>query len=369
MRLHQLTGLALLAVSGAASAQLAFDARSSGPVNVMGNNPVVPMYVSNAFSRNLTNVAKLQAALDGTNYPSASNPVPAGALYQLSDSTVAPANKVYFDDVYTLNAGVTSNLSFDYPPTNPPAGARRKFFKFTLKNTDPLNASASRTEAALKYDYQIDGPRSYAMSFYFPGVLPNGSVPSTGVWNPPNEDNAPVVVAQIQTSQKTFTGSPPVAVVVTYSPATKTSYIDLDLSYNHRTTSGTVDPATKENSGVQNIRLGKMETNKWYCMVFIANWSHVPGVGSFTAYMNGDIVYQSSNIHNAYETWLGNFPKVGIYQPGKMSVSGRTMFADFIYAGSSSTSPAINPTYEGLSKMTPCGTNPLAVNATTGQTH
>jgi hypothetical protein len=65
--------------------------------------------------------------------------------------------------------------------------------------------------------------------------------------------------------------------------------------------------------------------------------------------MNGDKVYEALNSHNAYETWLGNWPKVGLYIPGKMTVRERKIYADFIHVGGPKSG------YEEMAALTPCG--------------
>jgi hypothetical protein len=81
------------------------------------------------------------------------------------------------------------------------------------------------------------------------------------------------------------------------------------------------------------IKIDSVKTEQWYCFVVRADWSHTPGRGALTVWVNGERLYESQNLPNAYETWLGNWPKTGLYIPGKMAVPERTLYVDFIYVG------------------------------------
>jgi hypothetical protein len=286
----KLSAAAILAAScGTAMAQL--DLARSGPVDTVSANPNPLMYVSQNLSRNLT------------------------ATYR------------YLDDVYSLGSASPARLAL----VPDPLGSGRKVFSHTVYSTDPLVSGGSRTEVALKYDYVIEGVRWYAFSMLFP---------SDWQFHP-----SPTVVAQVNTSQKTTAVPPPVAVVASGQD------LNIELHSNFRNMSGTgTDPATRANTGDLLVRAGKIETNKWYCFVMRAEWSFKPGVGSMQIWMNGNLAYESVNAYNAYDTWLGNYPKVGLYLPGVMQVPSRSLYTDFIFTGGAAS------TYDTMAALTPCGT-------------
>lgn len=287
---------ALLASAGGALAQV--DLARGGPVDTLAPNPKPLTYVSQSLTRNLTSTYR------------------------------------YFDDLYALSSGVKSNLEL----VPDPLGSGRQVFKYKVLKTDPLYASGSRTEVSLKYEYIIEGVRWYAISMLFP---------ADWVWN-----IEPTVVAQLHTSQKTLTVPPPLALVASGQD------LNLEAHYNYRSTvAGALDPATRANSGEQLVRLGKIQRGKWYCFVMRADWSHKPGIGSIKVWMNGNVAYETKNAYNAYETWLGNYPKVGLYLPGVMAVPSRSLYSDFIHLGGP------NSTYEQMAALTPCGVTAAPIPA------
>lgn len=284
------TAAAILgAASTAAFAQ--YDLSRSGPVDTLSANPNPLTYVSQNLARNQT------------------------ATYR------------YFDDLYSLGSASPARLAL----VADPLGSSRKVFFHTVYSSDPLVSGGSRTEVALKYDYVIEGVRWYAISMLFPAN-----------WQ---FHSSPTVVAQLHTSQKTTTVPPPVAIVASGQD------LNIELHSNYRNMSGTgTDPATRANTGDSLVRAAKIETNKWYCFVVRADWSYKPGIGSMQIWMNGNLAYESANAYNAYDTWLGNYPKVGLYLPGTMAVPSRTLYTDFIHTGGAAS------TYETMAALTPCGT-------------
>ncbi|MBV6319949.1 polysaccharide lyase [Duganella violaceipulchra] len=230
----------------------------------------------------------------------------------------------YFGDLYSLNAGLTDAVKL----VPDPSGKSRNVFKMSRLQSDPLWSSTARTEVAARNEYIIQGVRWYGISVYFP---------TDWLFNP-----APTVVAQLHTSQKTLAVSPPVSIVASGAN------MSLELNYNHRALDGT-DPATKANSALKSIRLGSIQTAKWYCFVVRADWNNNAGAGNFSLWMNGDNVYTASNQTNDYSTWLGNYPKTGIYMPGSMTVPYRNIYTDFIWLGGPST------TFAQMYAQTPCG--------------
>ncbi|MBY0241093.1 MAG: polysaccharide lyase [Burkholderiaceae bacterium] len=287
--LKLVASLILAAACGPALAQI--DLSRSGRVDTLVSNPKKLMYVSENLARNAT------------------------ATYR------------YLDDVYAVHTGdAASNLQL----VDDPSGSGRKVLLLKTLKTDPLVSGASRTEISAKYEYVIEGLRWYGFAMMFPSDWQFHATPT--------------VVAQLHTSQKTLTVPPPVAVVA-YGQD-----LNLELHYNFRKTDGSgLDPATRANTGEQLARLAKLQTNKWYCFVVRADWSAKPGIGSLKVWMNGNLAYDVKNAYNSYETWLGNYPKVGLYMPGVMGVASRSLYTDFIYVGGASS------TYELMAAQLPCG--------------
>ncbi|SFU66603.1 polysaccharide lyase [Pseudoduganella namucuonensis] len=285
---HILMAAALCGAAGGALAQV--DIARAGPVDTLAKNPNPLTYVSQNLARNQTSTFR------------------------------------YFDDLYVLSAASPDRLEL----VANPLGGTRKVLRHSLYKTDPLVTGGSRTEISPKYEYVIEGVRWYAVSMLFPAN-----------WT---FHASPTVVAQLHTSQKTLAVPPPLAVVASGQD------LNVELHYNYRNMSGQgTDPATRANTGEQLVRVAKIQTNKWYCFVVRADWSYKPGVGSMKVWMNGNVAYESKNAFNAYETWLGNYPKVGLYMPGVMQVATRQLYTDFIHVGGPST------TYEAMAGLTPCG--------------
>lgn len=281
--------LALLGLCGVAASALAqIDGSRGGVVTSMAKNPATYNSISSLLSYNST------------------------------------ASVRYFDDLYALNAGKTDAVTL----VADPSGKSRKVFKMARLQSDPLWSSTARTEVAAKNEYVIQGVRWYAISVFFP---------SDWLFSA-----APTVVTQLHTSQKTIAVSPPVSIVASGSN------LSLELNYNHRALDGS-DPATKANSALKSIRLGPIQTAKWYCFVFRADWNNNAGSGNFSFWMNGENVYNATNQSNAYSTWLGNYPKTGIYMPGSMTVPYRNIYTDFIWLGGASS------TFAQMYAKTPCG--------------
>ncbi len=290
--------LALLGAFATVPAWAQIDLARSGKIDTLDANPKPLTYVSQNLARNAT------------------------ATYR------------YFDDLYVLSSASPARLAL----VPDPLGSGRKVFRHTLNKADPLVTGGSRTEVSLKYEYVIEGLRWYAFAVMFPSDWQFHASPS--------------VVAQLHTSQKTLAVPPPISVVASGND------LNIELHYNYRNMSGAgTDPATRANTGEQLVRAAKIQTNKWYCFVVRADWSYKPGIGSTKIWMNGNVAYESKNAYNAYETWLGNYPKVGLYLPGTMQVTTRTLYTDFIYVGGTAS------TYEQMAAATPCGTSVQATPA------
>ena len=91
-----------------------------------------------------------------------------------------------------------------------------------------------------------------------------------------------------------------------------------------------------------------MKLAQWYCFVVMADWSARIDQGALKVWMNGEKVYEANNQINSYESWLGNYPRVGLYLPGMTSISDRLLYVDFIHVGGSRTS------YQEMADKTPC---------------
>lgn len=228
-----------------------------------------------------------------------------------------------FNERYAVNSANPENIEM----VSDPAGSERTVLRMRVRDTDRKVYGGIRTEISPQREYKREGIRWYAISVYFP---------KDWEFHP-----YPTIVGQLHTSQKTMVVSPPVSLVV------KGDNLDLELHSN----TGDMEKGevvTKENSTRQIIRLDKLKLEKWYCFVMRVDWSYMPGMGSFKLWMNGDKVYESVNTPNSYQTWLGNYPKAGIYMPGMMGVSERTVYIDFIHLG------GVRTGYEDMQKLTPC---------------
>jgi hypothetical protein len=246
------------------------------------------------------------------------------AAAQIDKFHGGPVSASGFSSRYAIVSGNPANLRW----VPDPAGSGRKVAELQVRNTDAKLMGGLRTEITLNNDYIREGVRWYALSVYFPEQ-----------WR---IHPYPTVVAQLHTSQKTAILSPPVSFVV------RGANIDLELNANFRPIDGP-DPATKANSAHQSIRLDTLKTERWYCFLVRADWSTKPGEGALRIWMNGDNVYEAKNLYNSYETWLGNYARVGIYMPGMISVDNRLLYADFIHVGGPKTS------FEEMAALTPCG--------------
>ncbi|WP_084204929.1 polysaccharide lyase [Aromatoleum tolulyticum] len=235
-------------------------------------------------------------------------------------NAATPAN---FASRYALQTSHPENLTW----TPDPASSKRMVLKAIVRDTDQKVFGGLRTEIVPLNEYVREGVRWYAISVYFP---------EDWIFHP-----YPVIVGQLHTSQKGRTLSPPLAFVV------HGQNLDLELYANHRLVDDATQPS-RENSARQLIRLASIMKESWYCFVVRADWSRRLGEGSIKIWMNGDKVYESYNLYNQYETWLGNYPKAGLYVPGMMGVKERMLLLDFIYLGGPRTG------YQEMAALTPC---------------
>ncbi len=250
----------------------------------------------------------------------------AAAQAQLDRSKGGGVSAGSFSGRYVLQSASPANLRW----VSDPAGSSRTVLQAWLKDSEAKVYGGKRTEIVPSYEYVREGVRWYAMSFYFPASWQFHAYPT--------------IVGQIHTSQKTAVLSPPLAFMA------QGDHLDLELYANHlQPDVATGIPATRTNSARQLIRLDTIKKEQWYCFVIRADWSYRPGLGSLKVWMNGDRVYEGNNLYNAYETWLGNYPKAGLYSPGMMGVSERMLYLDFIHLGGERSG------FDEMAAQTPCG--------------
>lgn len=299
--------LSLLALCATGAAHAQFDIGLGGIINTDAVNPKPPAQ------------------------PSA----PAAIAYNSN-----PQNIRHIDDVYTLNqkdARITWTDDFAGA-----AQAGHKVFKVQafrpeVTVTPEGKAVVSRGEASAKWDYTKTGVRWYAISVFIPQD-----------WHFSDID---MIVGQLHTSQKEAIVSPPVALSI------QGKYLKLWLHASELSDKVSPDQPYLEKltSSEQSIRLAQIDPpearNRWYCFVMRADWSPTPGIGAFKLWMNGKLRYQAENAFNSYTTWLGNYPKTGLYVPGTIGMpDSQTIYTDYIYlAGAATTDPSV------LASKTPCG--------------
>ncbi|WP_374511656.1 polysaccharide lyase [Niveibacterium sp.] len=225
---------------------------------------------------------------------------------------------------YIFQSAVESNLQFVNDPTKP----GRLFAELHLYADAPASFGGVRSEITPKDEYVQSGTRWYAMSF---------KVPKDWVFA-----DVPIVMTQLHTSQRTAKLSPPVAVVLR----------DHGLALEMRTSPAQLsrgEVVQNDNTAYRRVYLGEPRLGEWTCFVFQMDWSFEAGKGSSTIWMNNAIVYEAKNAPNAYDTWLGNYPKVGMYAPWKLGAPERSVLVDAIWLGDATAS------YSSMYKKTPCG--------------
>lgn len=227
-----------------------------------------------------------------------------------------------FDIRYSLQSANPNNLRW----VTDPAGSRRTVLYATVRDNEPKVFGGRRTEIVPRQEFIREGVRWYAISAYIPSDWKNHPYPA--------------IIGQLHTSQKTGKVPPPVSFVI------QGDNLDLDLYANHQSPDD--GGADRNNSARQQIRLDKLQKSRWYCFVVRADWSPHPGSGSLKIWMNGEVVYDAANHYNAYETWLGNYPKAGLYMPGMMGVTERSLYIDFIHLGGPRTG------FDEMQALTPC---------------
>lgn len=248
--------------------------------------------------------------------------LPAAVLAQVDRSRAGAATPQTFAERYALVSPDPDNLRW----VTDPAGSGRTVLESRVRKNDEKVWGGYRAEIAAHKEYVREGVRWYAMSVYFPATWQFHAYP--------------VVVAQLHTSQKKALVSPPLAFLA------QGENLDLELYASHRPTEN--GETTRSNAARQTIRLDRIHTGQWYCFVVRADWATQPGNGSMKVWMNGEKVYEAANLYNSYETWLGNYPRAGLYVPGMMGVDERTLYIDFIHVGGPRSG------YEEMAALTPC---------------
>ncbi|SCY76355.1 Polysaccharide lyase [Nitrosospira sp. Nl5] len=249
--------------------------------------------------------------------------ISASAFAQVDNSRGGAVPAEDFYKRYNLQSADPANIEL----LPDPAGSGKTVLRARVRNTDEKIFGGFRTEIVPLKEFLREGVRWYALSVYFP---------ENWQFHP-----SPTIIGQLHTSQKNKPFSPPVALIA------QGHDLNLELHFNHRNIEGP-DAVTRENTVSQKVRLDKIRTQQWYCFVIRADWSHTPGSGSLSLWMNGDKAYESLKSPNAYQTQGGNYPKAGLYLPGSMMVPERSIYLDFIHLGGPKSS------YAEMAALTPC---------------
>lgn len=211
-----------------------------------------------------------------------------------------------------------------------PAGSNAQVYKLTLFDSDLKSNSGYRTEIGLKNEYVKEGGRWYAFGFY--------------IAKPWDTSDVPIVMAQLHTSQKTLKLSPPLSIVA------RGDSLYLTLYGSHKSVDAD-EPPSINNAAKRLVYLGPVVTQQWLCFVISMDWSHTPGQGGTRVWMNKRLVYQSENDLNSFDTWLGNYLKVGLYAPWKFGASFRQVYVDALWASDATAD------FDSMYRKTICGTS------------
>lgn len=241
------------------------------------------------------------------------------SLAQVDLTRGGPATPQNFDQIYTLNSASKANLTW----VPDPAGSGRTVLFARVLASEGSTAGGKRTEISPLKEYKKEGVRWYTFSFYLPAD-----------WQFHAYDTG---IAQLHTSQQTAVVAPPVGFILIK---------DKLLMSRHRPY--LAQPLSKENSSTVDGVIATVVPAQWYCLVVRADWSSNPNTGSLEIWLNGSKVLEEKKQHNAYPTWLGNYPKAGLYMPGLMGVAKREIYLDFIHLGDALST--INEMYA----LTPC---------------
>ncbi|MYN07454.1 heparin lyase I family protein [Pseudoduganella aquatica] len=250
----------------------------------------------------------------------------ASAWSQIDPTVGGAVSQADFNKRYALYSAWSGNLTF----ASDPSGSGRTVLRSRVRSTDATVSGKLRTDVLPLGEEGKSGPRWYGLSVYFP---------TTWVAHP-----NPAVVAQVGPVAQ-LSGLPaPLAIVV------RGTAIELNLGFNHRPLSGAADVATAANSAVKAVKLGTLQTGKWYCFAVRSEWSPTLGNGALTVYQNRDKVFDAQRDINSYPGGASNVPRVGLSFPGLLGVAERVLYTDFIRLGGPDT------TLEKLLAETPCKT-------------
>lgn len=228
-----------------------------------------------------------------------------------------------FDERYVFQGDASQSLSW----TADESGDMR-YLSLSVQENGPRANEGLRAEIMPKREYVQEGVRVYGISFKLPADWETAPVP--------------ILLAQLHTSQKHDRVSPPLAVVA------RGDRLLLE------TRSSTARPSLGERLTKDNVRhtvrdLGPLPLGRWTCFVFRMNWSFRAKQGESQIWMNGKPILDERGEPNAYETWLGNYPKVGLYAPWKLGARERHILVDGIWLG------VDGATMQDIYRLTPCG--------------
>lgn len=212
---------------------------------------------------------------------------------------------------------------------SPGGPSRRDVIELNLQGSDSKASSGLRTEIVPVKQYAREGVRWYGLSFY---------IPSDWV-----ETDQPIVLWQLHTSQKKAVLSPPVSMVVRGKSMILTlSSSDLD--------DGDDTKLSQDSNRVKKLRIGPLVKGEWSCFVAKVKWDPRPDAGAISVWMNNDLLYEATNQAMGYKTWLGNYPKIGMYAPsGRLGAASRTVYVDRVVVGGE------NADYREIYGKTICG--------------
>ncbi|KQV78452.1 hypothetical protein ASD15_21795 [Massilia sp. Root351] len=250
----------------------------------------------------------------------------ASAWSQIDPSVGGAVPQADFSKRYALYSAWSGNLTY----ATDPAGSGRTVLRSRVRSTDAKVGGLLRTDFLPLGEAGKTGPRWYGLSVYFP---------TTWVAHP-----NPAVVAQVGPAVPLAGLPPPMSIVA------RGTSIELNLGFNHRPLSGATDIATAANSAVKAVKLGTLQTGKWYCFAVRSEWSPTLGSGSLMIYQNRDKIFDAQRDINSYPGVSGNTPRVGLSFPGLLGVAERVLYTDFIRLGGPDT------TLEKLLAETPCKT-------------
>lgn len=221
-----------------------------------------------------------------------------------------------------------------------PAGTEPKMFHLKWnKQPDPYVAYATdpRVEIIPSDEYVPSGIRWYAVSIYVPGD-----------WTPVTDTS----LFQLHTKQRPLPPPPPGTTLPQILVPPPMAFIanGTQLKLHMRTSTRQVtgdDVPNGSNVEVQNIALGPLKTQQWYCLVVQANWQSTVGSGDLLVWLNGKLRYEAHNVHNHYVNGE-SYPKAGMYMPGRREHASQHLYVSPIYIGDEGA------TYDNMAALTKC---------------